>query len=110
LGWAVWGSNLGGGGFSALLQIGPGAHSTSCTMGTGSFPGVRWPEHGIDLPPYLVRAKQSPYRPRGFQEVEAPRFQDSWDTNGGKVGPTHRLPLPPPQEIFLVHVLISVRG
>jgi len=26
--------------FSAPVQIGPGAHPASCTMGTGSFPGV----------------------------------------------------------------------
>ena len=27
--------------FSAPVQTGPGAHSASCTMGTGSFPGVK---------------------------------------------------------------------
>jgi hypothetical protein len=27
--------------FSAPVQIGPGAHPASCTMGTGSFPGVK---------------------------------------------------------------------
>jgi len=27
--------------FSALVQTGPGAHSATCTMGTGSFPGVK---------------------------------------------------------------------
>jgi hypothetical protein len=26
--------------FSAPIQTGPGAHPASCTMGTGSFPGV----------------------------------------------------------------------
>jgi len=26
--------------FSAPVQIGPGAHPASCTMGIGSFPGV----------------------------------------------------------------------
>jgi hypothetical protein len=31
-----WGSR-----FSTLVQTGPGAHSASCTMGTGSFPGVK---------------------------------------------------------------------
>jgi len=25
--------------FSAPVQTGPGVHTTSCTMGTGSFPG-----------------------------------------------------------------------
>ena len=27
--------------FSAPVQIGPGAYPASCTMGTGSFPGVK---------------------------------------------------------------------
>jgi hypothetical protein len=27
--------------FSAPVQNGPGAHPASCTMGTGSFPGIR---------------------------------------------------------------------
>jgi len=27
--------------FSALIQIGPGAHLASCAMGTGSFPGAK---------------------------------------------------------------------
>ena len=27
--------------FSAPVQTGPGAHPASCTMGTGSFPGVK---------------------------------------------------------------------
>ena len=27
--------------FSAPVQIGPGSHPTSCTLGTGSFPGVK---------------------------------------------------------------------
>ena len=38
-GWTVRGSNPGGARFSAV-QTGPGAHPASCTMGTGSFPGV----------------------------------------------------------------------
>ena len=35
------GSNAGGGEISAPVQTGPGAHPASCTMGTGSFPGVK---------------------------------------------------------------------
>ena len=35
-------SRWGGAIFSAPVQTGPEAHSASCTMGTGSFPGVRW--------------------------------------------------------------------
>ena len=55
--------------FSALVQTGPGAHPASCTMGTGSFPGVKrgrdvtltphpllvpwsWKSRAIPLPPY----------------------------------------------------------
>jgi hypothetical protein len=39
------------GGISAPVQTGPGAHPASCTKGTGSFPGVKRPEHGVDHPP-----------------------------------------------------------
>jgi len=42
MGWTVQGSNPGGGvRFFALVQTGLGAHPASCTMGTGSFPGVK---------------------------------------------------------------------
>jgi hypothetical protein len=37
--------------FFAHVQNGPEAHSASCTMGTGSFPGVKRPERGVDHPP-----------------------------------------------------------
>ena len=37
--------------FSAAVQTGPGAHPASCTMGTGSFPGVNQPGRGADPPP-----------------------------------------------------------
>jgi len=37
--------------FSASVQTGPRAHPASCTMGTGSFPGVKRPGRGIDHPP-----------------------------------------------------------
>jgi len=36
--------------FSAPLQTGPGAHPASCTMGTGSFPGVKR-DRGVTLTP-----------------------------------------------------------
>ena len=32
---------MGGARFSTPVQTGPGAHPASCTMGTGSFPGVK---------------------------------------------------------------------
>ena len=37
--------------FSAPVQTDPGAHPASCTMGTGSFPGVKRPGRGADPPP-----------------------------------------------------------
>ena len=37
--------------FSAPVQTGPGTHPSSCTMGTGSFPGVKRPVCGVDHPP-----------------------------------------------------------
>ena len=37
--------------FSAPVQTGPGAYPTSCTMGTGSFPGVKRLGCGADHPP-----------------------------------------------------------
>ena len=40
--------------FPAPVQTGPGAHPGSCTMGTGSFPGVKRPWRGADSPhPHL---------------------------------------------------------
>ena len=41
----------GGARFSAPIQTGPGAHPASCTVGTGSFPGVKRPGCGVDHPP-----------------------------------------------------------
>ena len=37
--------------FSAPVQTDPEAHPTSCTMGTGSFPGVRC-GRGVTLTPH----------------------------------------------------------
>ena len=37
--------------FSAPFQTGPGAHSASYAMVTGSFPGVKRPGSGVDHPP-----------------------------------------------------------
>ena len=36
--------------FSTPVQTGPGAHPASCTMGTGSFAGVKRPGRGVDHP------------------------------------------------------------
>jgi hypothetical protein len=37
--------------FFAHVQTGPGAHTASCTTGTGPFPGVKQSGHGADHPP-----------------------------------------------------------
>jgi len=37
--------------FSALAQTSFETHPASDIMGTGSFPGVKWPERGVDHPP-----------------------------------------------------------
>ena len=37
--------------YAALVQIGPGAHPISYTMGTGSFRGVNRPGRGVNYPP-----------------------------------------------------------
>jgi len=39
--------------FFAPVQIDPGAHPASCTMGTGSFPGVK-NGRGVTLTPHLL--------------------------------------------------------
>ena len=39
--------------FSAPVQTGPGAHQASCTMGTGSFPGVK-SGRGVTLTPHTL--------------------------------------------------------
>jgi len=40
--------------FFALVQTGPGAHPVSCTMGTGSFPGIKPPGRGVDHSAHLA--------------------------------------------------------
>jgi len=37
--------------FFAPVQSGPGAHPAFCTVGTGSFPGVKRLGRGVDHPP-----------------------------------------------------------
>ena len=45
--------------FSAPVQTGPGVHSTSSTMGTGPFQGVKWPQRGVDhTPPSSAEVKE----------------------------------------------------
>jgi len=66
--------------FSVPVQTGPGAHPASCTMGTGSFPGVKRPGRDADPSPpssavghdtvelYLY----SPYGPYGLYRASVP--------------------------------------
>jgi hypothetical protein len=52
--------------FFAHVQTGPGAHPASCTMGTGSFPGVKLPGRGADhslLVPRLRMGRATPLPP-----------------------------------------------
>jgi len=37
--------------FSAPVRTGPVTHPAFYTMGTGHFPGVKWPGRDIDYPP-----------------------------------------------------------
>ena len=49
----------GGRDLSAPVQTVPGAHSTSYTVGTGSFPGVKRPGPGFDHPlAYIAEVKE----------------------------------------------------
>ena len=50
MGWTVRESNPLGGEISVPFQTDPGAYTASCKMGTGSFPGIKRPGRGADLP------------------------------------------------------------
>ena len=53
------GIKIGEGEIFCPVHTGPGAHPASYTMGTGSFPGVKWPGHGIEhLPPPSTGVKR----------------------------------------------------
>ena len=86
--------------FSAPAQTGPEAHPASCTMGTGSFPGVRcsW---GVTLIPHplLVKDKAVPLQawsgPEGSRKLRFPNFTTTAQDGGKVVSLTHRPPLPP---------------
>jgi hypothetical protein len=60
--------------FSAPVQTGPGVHPASCTMGTGSSPGVK-SGRGVTLNPHPLQCRShvriklylySPYGPYGL--------------------------------------------
>jgi len=58
MGWTVQGLNPGGDEFSTPVQIGPGGHPASCTMGIRSFLGVKscW---GVTLTPHPLLVPRS---------------------------------------------------
>lgn len=43
------------------LQTDLGDHPVPCTMGTGSFPGVKRPGRGVDLPPHIAPRSMEQY-------------------------------------------------
>ena len=55
--------------FSAPVQTGPEVHPASCTMGTGSFSGIKRPGRGADHLP--------PSKRRGHERVELYLFSSS---------------------------------
>jgi hypothetical protein len=68
--------------FSAPVQTGPGTHPASCTMGTGSFPGVKQTGRDADPSPLLS--------PRSKNRVELYLYSlqvSSWSVN--RVKPTN---------------------
>jgi len=44
--------------FSTSVQTGPGAHTASYTIGTGSSPGVKRPGRGVDHTPSSAEVKE----------------------------------------------------
>jgi len=65
--------------FSALVQTGSGAHQASCTMGTGSFPAVKWLGRDADPSPpsSAVVKKEKTYTstaPMGRTACTEPQF------------------------------------
>ena len=66
--------------FSAPIQTGPGAHPASCTMGTGSLPGVKSGQ-GVTLTPHPLLVPWSrmsraipllPYESYGLYRASVP--------------------------------------
>jgi hypothetical protein len=47
--------------FFAHVQTRPGTHPDSYTMGTGSFPVVKWPGRGVDTHPHVAPMLKKEY-------------------------------------------------
>jgi hypothetical protein len=69
-GWTVRGSNPGVGEIFRRRNTDPWAHPASCTMGKGSFPGVKRPGPGVYHPFLMPRSSKSraiPLPPLGLR-------------------------------------------
>ena len=76
------GIESGGGRYSAV-QTGPGAHPIFCTMGTGSFPGVKYGRGVLTTHPLLV--------PWSWKSRAIP-LPTLWVTNGPVTGSLYLYP------------------
>jgi hypothetical protein len=54
MGWTVRCSNPSEGEIFPTRPDRPRGHPAACTVGTGSFPGVKWPGRGVDHTPLLM--------------------------------------------------------
>ena len=63
--------------FSAPVYNGPGVRTASYTVGTGFFPGVKRPEHGVHHPPHLPQKLKKEY-----SYTSAPPSGPSWPVLG----------------------------
>ena len=77
-GWTVRGSNPGGEEIFRHVQTGPGAHPASCTMNTGSFPGVNC-GRGVLLTTHPLLP------PRSWKSTAIP-LPTLWATTGSVTG------------------------
>jgi hypothetical protein len=78
--------------FSAPIQTGPGAHPASCTMGTGSFPGIE-SGRGLTLTPHPLLVSRSEKQSRAIPLLFVRAFVDC------KKGETYLLHIPPAPQI-----------
>jgi len=90
-GWTVRGSNPGEVRFSTLFQTGCEVHSTSYTKGTGSFPRVKRPKHGVDHQPHLARRlkKEYSYTSTSPQDLMA-RYRVNFTVTLSKLSARHK--------------------
>ena len=72
-----WGRNF------PPVQTGPVTHPVSCTMGTRSFPGVKWPGREADHPP-----------PSSVTDMEDYSYTSTHPLGHNRAGNGNALPLP----------------